>query len=103
MATEPQPEVEVLDANPTAVDFPPLDPNLDYLDATAALQAMAKNLRAARAKSVQLEKALMMQSQINGRLLENMNSLLLRVAQLENANQDSANGSRIIMPPRLSN
>ncbi len=50
---------------------------------------------------VQLEKALMLQSTINGRLIETMNALLLRVAQLEIERNNDTNGSRIILPAVL--
>ncbi len=52
-------------------------------------------------KLVQLEQALMLQSTINGRLIETMNGLLLRVAQLEIERNNDNNGSRIILPAVL--
>lgn len=49
-------------------------------------------------KLVQLEQALQLQSVINGKLIENMNAVLLAMAEMRAELNNNKNGSRIIMP-----
>jgi len=50
-------------------------------------------------KLVQLEQALQLQSVINGKLIENMNAVLLAMAEMRAELNNNKNGSRIILPP----
>lgn len=76
----------------------PLDPSLQYFDATPSIETIAEELRLMTNRMVQLEKLFELQSSINGQLLENMNNLLLRQAELDNQPKKSA----IILPDRLN-
>ncbi len=71
----------------------PLNPDLDYFDATPSIEALAEELRLMKNRMVQLEKLLQLQSGINGKLIENMNSVLLEKAE--------KNRSGLILPERL--
>jgi len=75
----------------------PLKEDTEYFDATAAIKAIEEELHLAKQRMVQLEKLFQLQSGINGQLLENMNALLLRVAEMDKP------ASSLILPERLTN
>ena len=75
--------------------FQPLDPELNYYDATPAIEAMCLHMRGMYAKIVQLETALGMQASINSRMMQNQQNLHARLEALE-----SKPKSAIIMPGR---
>ena len=76
----------------------PLQPDTDYFDATEAIKAIEEELRLASNRMVQLEKLFQLQSEINGRLLDNMGQLLLRVQAIESEEPKSS----LILPERLN-
>ena len=75
----------------------PLKPGLQYYDATPSIEALAEEVRQLSNRLVQMEKLFELQGEINGKLLENMNKLLL-----EMAGRDTQPKSAIIMPDRLN-
>jgi hypothetical protein len=76
------PEAEALDV------LPVLDPDLDYRDATEALKAMAEHIRLLQNRMGQMERVLMLQADINGKLLERL--------------QPVAPASQLILPDRMN-
>lgn len=75
----------------------PLDPNLQYFDATPSVEALAEELRQMNNRLVAMEKLFELQGTINGKLLENMNVLLIRMAEI-----DTQPKSSLILPERLN-
>jgi hypothetical protein len=82
---------------PLKTTAPGDQPKLEVVEPT--LEALDEELRLMTNRMVQLEKLFELQSSINGQLLENMNNLLIRVADLDSQPKKSA----IIMPDRLNN
>lgn len=78
----------------------PLKPDTDYFDATASILALAESHRQMGNRITDLEKLLRTQGEINGKLLENMNQLLLRVGDLEAGEEKT---SSIILPRNMRN
>ena len=79
----------------------PLKQDTDYFDATEAIKAIEEELRLASNRMVQLERLFQLQSDINGRLLENMNQLLVRVAAFEDERSETK--SSLILPDHMTN
>ena len=71
----------------------PLDPDLDYFDATPSMDKILE-------KVTELHAVIELQQSINNKLINNMRALHTRVGQLEEA---QAKVSPLILPERMRN
>lgn len=79
----------------------PIDPDLEYFDATKSIEALTEAVRQLDNRMVAMEKLFELQGQINGKLLENMNQMLLQQADILEEGSPKAPG--LILPDRLTN
>jgi hypothetical protein len=75
----------------------PIDPDIEYFDATEAIKAIEEGLRQLSNRMVAMEKLFELQGTINGKLLENMNHLLIRIEEI-----DTQPKSSLILPEHLN-
>jgi hypothetical protein len=83
---------------PLRTEAPASTDEITIIPEELSMDILAEELRLQANRMVQLEKLFELQSSINGQLLENMNNLLIRVAELDSKPKQSA----IIMPDRLN-
>lgn len=77
----------------------PLKDGVEYVDAQGTFEAFAKAMNEMNERLVNTEKMLELQISINTKLIENVNQLLLGMAELRN--EEPSNKPGLILPPRL--
>lgn len=77
----------------------PLIDGVEYVDAQATFEAFATAMNEMSGRLQQAEEMLALQLSINSKLIENVNQLLLGMAELRN--EEPSNKPGLILPPRL--
>ena len=71
------------------------------MNAQPTVDSLAEEIRQLTNRMAAMEKLFELQGQINGKLLENMNQMLLQQADI--LEEGSQQGSGLILPDRLTN